>query len=317
MQAGNTEHLGAELSQAGLGCASAWGQWWFDEAKAIEIVERALELGVTVFDTGASYSGGNAEPRLGKALKKKSLDRLLISTKIGTQVNPNGSLYKDWSRNGVLKSIESSRRNLGLDTIPLLYLHGPKVSTFTSELLDTLNEARERKWVRWFGINSFDDDVLDAVADMRFFDVVMLDYNIMRIDREPMIEKLVAAGKIVVAGGALANQMHAPKFLWPRNRVDVWYALRAIRNHRRQYSYGKRLRFLSKIPGWTPSQIALAFTASNKLIGASMFGTTRLTHLEENLKAVGRKLPTDVEGKIRAVFVDAGRKAKRPPRGMA
>lgn len=287
------------FSPLGLGCASAWGQNWFDEGVAISIVNAALDLGVTVFDTGASYSNGHAEPRLGKALKGKALDRLLISTKTGTHISPSGRLYKDWSRKAIFPQLERSRKNLGMDTLPLVYLHGPRKADLTVELLDTLSEARHRKWVRLLGVNTFDNDVLEALPEMRAIDVVMLDYNLMRIDRELIIDKLHAAGKTVVGGAALANQMHAPQFLIPKNRADIWYLLRALKGYRRQYLRARRLKFLKDVPGWSPAQIAIAFATSNKKISTSMFSTTRLEHLKDNVEASSRRLPDVVSLAIR------------------
>ena len=75
---------GLTVSEIGFGCASWWGQKAFPEREAIALVEAAVEGGVTFFDTGAAYSGGNAEPRLGRALKGVDASRLVIATKAGT-----------------------------------------------------------------------------------------------------------------------------------------------------------------------------------------------------------------------------------------
>src|SRR3954452_13307545 len=153
-------------SQLGLGCASAWGQSWFDEGKAIAIATRPYELGITVFDTGPSYSGGNAEPRLGKVLPALPIDKLIVSTKVGTHIGRRGKLFHDLSRELVLQSVEASRKRLGLDTIPLLYLHATRVDEFNSELRDTLLELRQRGCIGDIGVNSFDTVVLHALEDI-------------------------------------------------------------------------------------------------------------------------------------------------------
>ena len=57
---------GALVSELGFGCASFWGRSMFPEANAIALVHQALELGISFFDTGASYGGGVAETRLGR-----------------------------------------------------------------------------------------------------------------------------------------------------------------------------------------------------------------------------------------------------------
>jgi 1-deoxyxylulose-5-phosphate synthase len=287
------------ISSLGLGCASAWGMRWFDERAAISMVHRALDLGITVFDTGASYSGGNAEPRLGRALKGRSVDRLLISTKAGTHLTSSGSLYRNWAREALLEQIDRSRARLGLDTIPLLYLHGPRVVDLTPELFETLAEVRHRKWVRLIGVNSFDEDVLEALVESEF-DVVMLDYNLTRIDRGPLLDRLHAAGKTVMGGMALANQLHAPGFMFPRSRADLWYLLRALARRRQELLRARKLHFLKHTPDWTPAQIAIAFATGNPKISSSIFGTTRREHLEENVAASSRTLPQSVIDAIRA-----------------
>lgn len=289
-----------KISEVGVGCASAWGQPWFDEIKAIGIVRRALELGVTVFDTGPSYSRGYAEPRLGKAIKNIEAEKLLISTKVGTHIGARGKLYHDLTRAAILESVDASRRRLGLDVIALLYLHGLRLEELDNRLLDTLADLRDRGWVRWLGVNSFDTEVLESLADISIFDVVMLDYNVLRASRELLIAKLTHAGKFVVAGAAMANHLYGPSFLWPRSRADVWYALRALKNYRRDLLRARRLASLGTCEEWTPAQVALAFVLSNDQVGAAMFSTTRLQHLEENIAACGLTLPDRLVKQIRS-----------------
>lgn len=297
---------GYAVSQLGLGCASAWGQSWFKEGDAERIVHRALELGITVFDTGASYSNGNAEPRLGrilaKALSGGKYPELFISTKAGTHLSDVGKLYKDWTPAAIVRQVDRSRVRLGLETIPLLYLHGPKVKDFTSELLDQLASMQSRGWFRYLGVNSFDVDVLEAICSLKEIDVVMPDYNLMRIDREPLIARLSSSGKLVVGGAALANKVHDLHFLIPRSRVELWYLLRALKGHRQQMLRARRLSFLKRVDGWTPAQIAIAFAIKNADISASMFSTTRVSHLEENISVVNRELPDEVVQSIYAAF---------------
>lgn len=295
----NREANRVHASNLGLGCASAWGQQWFPEHKAIAIVHRALELGITTFDTGPTYSGGIAEPRLGKAFAGKDTSSLLISTKVGTRLGADRRLYKDWSRTAIERSLESSRANLKLDCIPLLYLHGPRPETFTPELLDTLEAARNRGHVRWLGVNSFDDDVLEMLVDIPNFDVIMLDYNLIRVRREKVIEQLHASGKIIVAGAALANHMLAPQFLVPKSRTDLWYLLRMMKNYRGDYLRARRLSFVERETGIAPAQAALAYIAANPHVTTAMFSTTNIAHLEENAAACDVRLPPSIIERIR------------------
>jgi aryl-alcohol dehydrogenase-like predicted oxidoreductase len=289
------------ISSVGLGCASAWGQSWFDENAAIAIVRRAIELGVTAFDTGPSYSGGNAEPRLGKAIQGVEVEKLLISTKAGTHIGANGKLYHDMGRDAILNSVERSRRRLGLDSIPLLYLHGPRKNELDNQLFDTLVELRDRGWVRLLGFSSADIDVLESAASLPVFDMVMLEYNVLRSNRELLIARLAQSGKFVVAGKAMANRLYAPTFLWPKSRADVWYLLRALKNYRKDIFRARKRPPLATYAGWTEAQVAMAFVLSNNNVGTAMFGTTSLQHLVENIAACGLDLPDILVEKIRSL----------------
>jgi aryl-alcohol dehydrogenase-like predicted oxidoreductase len=204
-------------------------------------------------------------------------------------------------RQAILKSVEASRRRLGLDSIPLLYLHGPRKNELNCQLIDTLTELRNRGWVRWLGVNSFDTEVLEVLADLPIIDVVMLDYNVLRASRETLIAKLAQSGKFIVAGAAIANNLYASGFLWPKSKADVWYLLRALKNYRGDYLRARKYASLGTCGGSTQAQVALAFVLSNEQVGTAMFSTTRLQHLEENLAACKLVLPDLLVEQIRSL----------------
>ena len=98
-----------QISEIGLGCASYWGKKIFSEKQAIKVVHTALDNGINFLDTGHSYSDGNAEPRLGRALKTvTNKNDLCISSKAGTRIHSNGNLYKDFSAKWIEESCHLS-----------------------------------------------------------------------------------------------------------------------------------------------------------------------------------------------------------------
>ncbi|MBL4773594.1 MAG: aldo/keto reductase [Alcanivoracaceae bacterium] len=127
------------LSEIGFGCASYWGKKNFQEKKAIELVHIAVEKGVTLFDTGHSYSNGNAELRLGKALSgiSSKID-LCISTKAGTRIASNGRLYNDFSPTWIARSCQQSMVNLNIEQIGVFHLHGPNIEDLNDDLYELL-----------------------------------------------------------------------------------------------------------------------------------------------------------------------------------
>ena len=284
--------------RVGLGCAGAWGKPWFPEREARALVQRSLERGVAMFDTGPSYAGGLAEERLGRALRGRSLDGLLLSTKVGTHPQGGGRRYHDLSTVAVQRSVDASRRRLGVDCIPLLYLHGPNPWELTTELSDQLEALRARGQVAHFGVNSYDMQVIEQAATFPVFDTFMIDYNLLRPEREPLLARLSARGHRIVAGSALANQLHAPGFFRPRRLQDLWYLMRMLARYREDRQAARRLSFLSQVPGWTPAQLALAYVLDNPHVDFAVFGTTRIPHLDENLARCDAALPPAVRKRL-------------------
>ena len=288
---------GLIVSEIGLGCASWWGQKAFDERQAVNLVHAALDNGVTFFDTGAAYSGGEAEPRLGRALKGRNLHGVVIATKAGTR-HDGRRVIRDFSPQGIEASVERSLRNLGLDTLPLLQLHGPAAAELDDKMLAMLGGLKRRGLVRTLGVNSFDPALIEHVAGLPVFDVVMVDYNVLRPERAPLIARAAGQGKGVLAGMALAMGHANRQVLRLRAPRDIWYALRALKNHRADISSGARFGFLSHVPDMTASQAALAYVLANPDVSCAVVGTTRMAHLIENLGASGMSLSREVLDRI-------------------
>ena len=288
---------GLIVSEIGLGCASWWGQKAFDERQAVKLVHAALDHGVTFFDTGAAYSGGEAEPRLGRALKGRNLDRVVVATKAGTR-HDGRRVIRDFSLEGIEASVERSLRNLGLETLPLLQLHGPAAAELDDKMLAMLGGLKRRGLVQALGVNSFDPALIEHVVGLPVFDVVMVDYNVLRPERAPLIARAAGHGKGVLAGMALAMGHANRQVLRLRAPRDVWYALRAMKNHRADVARGARFGFLSQIPDMTAAQAALAYVLSDPNVSCAVVGTTRMAHLIENLDASGMPLSREVLDQI-------------------
>jgi aryl-alcohol dehydrogenase-like predicted oxidoreductase len=290
---------GLQVSEIGFGCASYWGKPAFPEDRAMELVHRAVELGVTFFDTGASYAAGEAEPRLGRALKGLDASRLVVASKAGTFHVGGGRIGRDFSPDAVAASAERSLRHLGLDVLPLLQLHGPAIAELNDELLGALESLKARGLVRALGVNSFDPAVVAHVIDLDTFDAVMVDYNVLRPEREPLIARAAAAGKGVLAGMALAMGHTKPVLGRLRGPQDLWYAARGLIRHRDEMRRGARFGFLHRLPDVTGSQAALAHVLQNPDVACAVIGTTRMAHLEENVAASGLTLPPGIQAKVR------------------
>ena len=290
---------GLEVSEIGFGAASWWGKTQLPEIHAARLVDMAIGGGVTFFDTGASYSGGHAEPRLGRILKGRDTSNLILATKAGTFAD-GSRIGRDFTPAAVVASAERSLRNLGLAVLPLLQLHGPAIPELTDDLRAALQGLKARGLVRAIGVNSFDPKVIEHAIAMPDIDVVMVDYNVLRPERELLIARAAAAGKGVLAGMALAMGHTGLQVAKLRGARDLWYAARGLMRHRSDVVAGARFGFLHKLSGITGPQAALAYVLANPDVACAVIGTTRQAHLSENLAASGMRLPADTLAAIRS-----------------
>jgi aryl-alcohol dehydrogenase-like predicted oxidoreductase len=153
---------GLMVSSIGVGC-NAFGAR-IDADRVREVVDTALELGVTLFDTADVYGRGASEELLGLALGKRR-DDVVIATKFGMDMG--GANGPDWgargSRRYLRKAVEASLRRLGTEWIDLYQLHEPDDVTPIDETLAALHELVTEGKVRYVGSSNFDGwQVVDA-----------------------------------------------------------------------------------------------------------------------------------------------------------
>lgn len=288
---------GLEVSEIGFGAASFWGHPAFPEREALSLVHRALELGVTLLDTGPAYSRGQAEARLGRALAGRDPSGLVIATKAGTRFK-GGRVRRDMSLAAIEASLEESLRRLRLDVLPLVHLHGPAAAELTPDLLGGLERLRGKGLFRNLGVNSFDSGVIEAALALPQVDTVMVDVNVLRPGRVALAARAAAAGKGLLAGMPLAMGHTAPR-TWRNLGVrDAWYLARALKSHRADMRAGRRFRFLHGRDDITGAQAALAWALGVPGVSAAVVGTTRLAHLEDCAAASGLALPPDLSRAI-------------------
>lgn len=293
---GNT---GIEMTCMGFGCASVWGKNLITDEQAQEVFEQAYSLGIRYFDTGYSY--GCAEERIGKILKTSKIvkrEDIVISTKFGTK-NVNGKYIHDFTPEWMNHSVKTSLKRMGIDYVDLLLVHGPQVTDLTDEYLNAMRKLKKKGIIKAIGINTFDTDVIEFVGRTKCFDFVMLDYNILKQEREPIIDQLYQSGIGVIAGAPLAESLYSNRIFKIRKLKDIWYLARAIVNFRGQLIKGRRFAFVNKVPGMTGAQVALKYVISNPHITTAVFGTTTPSHLTDNVKAKDVVIPKDVLKRIK------------------
>jgi aryl-alcohol dehydrogenase-like predicted oxidoreductase len=161
---------GMEISAMGLGCWAIGGPFWkngqpvgwgqVNDEESIRAIQRALELGVTFFDTAAVYGCGHSEKVLGKALASLR-DRVVIATKFGQVFDEETRQVKgyDTSPEQIRRDCESSLRRLNLDKIDLFQLHVKDLDTDHALVVrDTLEELVEERKISFYGWSTDDPE---------------------------------------------------------------------------------------------------------------------------------------------------------------
>jgi predicted oxidoreductase len=141
-----------------------WGVWGHNlpMIEMQKLIEESIELGVTSFDHADIYGHYTTEAAFGEALKNRASlrEKIEIVTKCGINlITPNRPNYKvksyDSSRSHILKSVETSLKNLHTDYIDLLLIHRPSPLMNPMEIAETFHELRQAGKVKFFGVSNF------------------------------------------------------------------------------------------------------------------------------------------------------------------
>ena len=148
------------LSEVGFGVWTVSAGWWgeFSDDQAADLLRRALDLGVTFFDTGDTYGNGRGETILAKAFKGRR-DQIVIGTKFGYDFYTNPDLNRgqrerphDWSPKFVRFALEQSLKRLETDYIDLWMLHNPRMDAIQKDdLFALLEQLKAEGKIRAYG----------------------------------------------------------------------------------------------------------------------------------------------------------------------
>lgn len=190
------------VSEIGLGCMSLGT----DEAAAHRIIDEAIELGITFFDTADLYDLGRNEEIVGAALRKVRSD-VVIATKVGNRHIPGQEGWVwDASKEYIMTAVKESLRRLGTDYIDLYQLHGGTIEDPIDETIEAFERLKEQGWIRWYGISSIRPNVIREYVNRSNIVSVMNQYSILdRRAEEEVIPLLAKHGVSIIARGPVAR----------------------------------------------------------------------------------------------------------------
>ena len=258
------------ISRLGFGVSGAHGTPLVSRSATTDLIEQAFAGGVTVFDTAPAYGNGEAERRLGAALKRLDRDRLFLSTKAGLFSHGLAGRRRDFSSDAVEASVRKSLTRLGVEGVDLLFLHGPDPSELSAELFARLDGLRNAGAFAGLGVAGRGGE-LDAALKTGRFDAMMAPVHpFLDAGEEARLEAAARSGLCVFAIET-AGDAPAPLRL-PRRAGDVYKALRSLR---------------ASGPGRGRVDLAAGLKAAlgRGTVHCALTSTTQRGHLHANIEA--------------------------------
>jgi aryl-alcohol dehydrogenase-like predicted oxidoreductase len=290
----NLGNSGLQVSAVGLGCNNFGRRCDRDQTKAV--VDRALDLGITLFDTADIYGpGGLSEEFLGAALKERRRNAVIATKFVGPM--GEGPLWGGASRRYIFDAVEASLRRLGTDYIDLYQVHFPDAKTPIEETMRALDDLVRAGKVRYVGSSNFTAwHVVEAqwvarAEHLSPFVSVQNQYNLLdrRIERElvPACRKygLGVLPYFPLASGFLTGKYRRGEpppegtrlaLMGPRGEQTLTGA---------NFDVLERLQSFAEQRGHTMVDLAIGWLASQPHVSSVIAGATKPEQVEQNVRA--------------------------------
>ena len=311
----NLGNTGLRVSRVCLGMMS-FGRhesrpWALDEAAAEPIVRRAVEGGVSFFDTADVYNGGQSEIVTGRLLGKLfgSREEYVVATKVHGRTMP-GENGRGLSRKHVMVSIDASLQRLGLDYVDLYQIHRWDPLTPIAETMEALHDVVKAGKARYLGASSmhaWQFAKAQRVAATRFVSM-QNHYNLIyREEEREMIPQCLDQGVGVLPWSPLARGLLAGsrtssgERLTTRANTDPF--LDSLYRPDLDLPVVDRVAEVATEAGVSGAQIALAWLLHKPGVTAPIVGAKKLEHVEDALAAESLSLSDEQIARLEEPYV--------------
>ena len=285
-----------QCSEIGFGTWALGSNWWGEvtSGQGENLIARALDLGVTFFDTGDVYGKGANEEIVGKALASVPRGAIQISTKFGyvleggRQEHSQGERPQDWAPAHVRSALEASLTRLGTDYVDLYQLHNPRMDAIErDDTFEELERLREEGKLRQYGVAlgpaiGWRDEGLRALETREIASLQTV-YNLL--EQEPGSDFLEAAER--ADAGVMARVPTSSGLLEDKYTPETTFSGSDHRRHRKRewlidgLKKVEKLRFLVIEGERTMTQAALKFILQQPGIACVVPTITTMAELEQ------------------------------------
>ena len=280
-----------KISRISYGCWEMGGSHW--ELTSDEIntkaVHKALDEGITSFDTAEAYGDGHSEEVLGKALEGRRKDIFLATKVAKTNLSPSD----------LRNSITASLRRLRTDYVDLYYIHWPNPEIPLEETMEEMVKIQKEGLIKYIGVSNFDVPLLKTAMKIGRVEAIQNEYSLLHRAIEKEILPFCLENSISVmsyssiAKGILTGIFH---FGGVKIKDTDFRAARRLFLPAHLEAEKELLLAMKKIADSlhiSCGQLALAWLFSKKGLSSALVGTQSEKHFLENISAVGVSVSKD------------------------
>jgi aryl-alcohol dehydrogenase-like predicted oxidoreductase len=288
-----------EVSALGLGCMGMSMAYGVppEKKEMIALIAKAVDRGITFFDTAEVYGPFTNEELLGEALAPFR-GKLAIATKFGVKIGPDGKQVQDSRPEGIRQSLEGSLKRLRIDAIDLYYQHRVDTNVPIEEVAGTVKDLIREGKVKHFGLSEPGVKTILRAHAVQPVTAIQSEYSLWW--RRPEQELLPALEELGI--GLVPFSPLGKGFLTGKIDEKTEFVKTDFRNIVPRFTPEARkanqalvdlLRTIAERKKATPAQIALAWLLAQKPWIVPIPGTTKLSRLDENIGALSVELTSE------------------------